>query len=135
MPAKPSTSTSAAVTNRPISRSAGRRTTRTSQAQAATRLNVTTNSYMLPHGTRPAARPRVTSTPTCAAAAAAVTQTAIRPKLTALAANGGRGAAAVRAGGVDASGGSAVPAVTTPSTVVAAPTRAGIRVPVRAAVR
>ncbi len=56
-----------------------RRTSTTSQPTAATNVPARMNSYMLPHGTRSAARPRATSETPWTAIATSVTTTAARP--------------------------------------------------------
>src|SRR5690349_12406935 len=60
IPSTPSRITSVSVTKSPSGRIDGRRTSTTSHAVAPTRVAASTNSYMLPQGTRCAARPRVT---------------------------------------------------------------------------
>src|SRR5215470_4913490 len=63
----------------PIERSDGRRATSTRNETAPTRLSASTNSYMLPHGTRPTDTPRVTRTLAWTSTASPVMPRPIRP--------------------------------------------------------
>jgi len=71
------------------------------------------NSYMLPHGQRPTAKPRVATEPICTSAPSTVNATAIRPNRS----RHGRpvavdGASPARGTSVSAAGASAAPAAT-----------------------
>src|SRR6266545_3379792 len=79
IPSMPSSTTSTSVTKSPSGRRYGRRVSSTSQAVAPTRHTASTNSYMLPHGTRCAASPRVTRQPRCSSAASPVSASPARP--------------------------------------------------------
>src|SRR5207248_8162140 len=79
IPSMPSRITRTSVTNRPSGRSTGRRVTSTSQAVAPTKQTAMMNSYMLPHGTRCAANPRVTMAARCSSQPTAVSTSAPRP--------------------------------------------------------
>src|SRR5262249_23930529 len=59
-PSRPGMASSPGVTYRRRWRASGRLATSTSHAVAPTKHTASTNSYMLPHGTRCAARPRAT---------------------------------------------------------------------------
>src|SRR6266545_931610 len=79
IPSMLSSTTSTSVTKSPSGRRYGRRVSSTSQAVAPTRHTASTNSYMLPHGTRCAASPRVTRQPRCSSAASPVSASPARP--------------------------------------------------------
>src|SRR5689334_8333231 len=83
IPSTPSRMTSVNVTKSPSGRIDGRRTSTTSHAVAPTRVAASTNSYMLPHGTRPAARPRVTRQATWASQPTKVSAAPVQPAHTA----------------------------------------------------
>src|SRR3954452_2717557 len=72
-------STTGASTNTPMWRSPGARSARTANATTATSTTAVANSYMLPHGSRSVARPRVTSTPAWARTPSPVRTMATRP--------------------------------------------------------
>jgi hypothetical protein len=79
IPARPIASTAGSSTNTPRGRTAGRRATHTRKAVTVTMPTITENSYMLPQGTRWAARARATAAPTLAASPATVTATPATP--------------------------------------------------------
>src|SRR5262249_42776216 len=79
MPSRPSSRATASAAKSPRWRRFGRRTTTASQTVMPTNDPASTNSYMLPHGTRCAAKPRVTSVATWNASPATVSTTPASP--------------------------------------------------------
>jgi hypothetical protein len=78
-PPRAMASTAGSRTNTPRGRTSGRRWTQTRKPVTVTIPTMIENSYMLPHGTRWTARPRVTAAPTLAASPATVTVSPATP--------------------------------------------------------
>jgi hypothetical protein len=104
--------TSTSVTNRPRCRTAGRRLRTTSHAAEPTNVTDRMNSYMLPHGIRSAAMPRVANAPRCRSRPTAFSATAIRPAHTLQSGRGGAGNAGVSSWTGTAEAGTGAPAPT-----------------------
>src|SRR5262245_5533360 len=79
--ARPNASSTGVTTNAPSHRTSCPRQSRNRNTATATADPAVRNSYMLPHGTRPAESPRVTSPAMCSTNASTVSDSPIRPYL------------------------------------------------------